>query len=192
MRGTIYRIKSDLRSEKERVVPKKSTSKARASPLHRKKEAPPMRLMDRDMAILEDLLRYRVLNLEMIVRKYFKKKQGSETDNGLRSAAKRRLRLMFDHRLVNRHWLPTIETGRDPLVYTLGAQGARKLHERGEDPEAIERALRYEPRFKPLFAAHMLDLVRNVTVARGYDPREFVLFAYGGAGPVHAAISPPY
>lgn len=35
--------------------------------------------------------------------------------------------------------------------------------------------------------AHMLDLVRNVTVGCGYDPREFVLFAYGGAGPLHAA-----
>jgi N-methylhydantoinase A len=35
--------------------------------------------------------------------------------------------------------------------------------------------------------AHMSDLMRRATVERGYDPREFVLFAYGGAGPVHAA-----
>ena len=34
--------------------------------------------------------------------------------------------------------------------------------------------------------AHMADLIRSVTVGRGYDPRRFVLFAYGGAGPVHA------
>ncbi len=34
--------------------------------------------------------------------------------------------------------------------------------------------------------AHMADLVRRATVERGHDPREFVLFAYGGAGPVHA------
>jgi len=34
--------------------------------------------------------------------------------------------------------------------------------------------------------AHMLDLVRNVTVARGYDPSTFVMFVYGGAGPLHA------
>jgi N-methylhydantoinase A len=34
--------------------------------------------------------------------------------------------------------------------------------------------------------AHMSDLMRRATVERGYDPREFVLFAYGGAGPVHA------
>jgi len=35
--------------------------------------------------------------------------------------------------------------------------------------------------------AHMADLVRKVTVERGYVPREFVLFAFGGAGPAHAA-----
>jgi N-methylhydantoinase A len=34
--------------------------------------------------------------------------------------------------------------------------------------------------------AHMADLVRKATVERGYDPREFVLFVVGGAGPVHA------
>jgi N-methylhydantoinase A len=34
--------------------------------------------------------------------------------------------------------------------------------------------------------AHMLDLVRNVTVARGYDPSAFVMFVYGGAGPLHS------
>ncbi len=33
--------------------------------------------------------------------------------------------------------------------------------------------------------AHMADLVRRVTIERGYDPREFVLFAYGGSGPTH-------
>jgi len=34
--------------------------------------------------------------------------------------------------------------------------------------------------------AHMADLVRKATVERGYDPRQFVLFVVGGAGPVHA------
>jgi N-methylhydantoinase A len=32
----------------------------------------------------------------------------------------------------------------------------------------------------------MADLLRNVTIQQGSDPREFVLFAYGGAGPTHA------
>jgi len=35
--------------------------------------------------------------------------------------------------------------------------------------------------------AHMADLIRVQTVQRGFDPRDMVLFAYGGAGPVHAA-----
>jgi N-methylhydantoinase A len=34
----------------------------------------------------------------------------------------------------------------------------------------------------------MADLIRKVTVQRGHDPRDFVLFAYGGAGPVHAGV----
>lgn len=35
--------------------------------------------------------------------------------------------------------------------------------------------------------AHMSDLIRKVTVERGHDPRDFVLFAFGGAAPVHAS-----
>jgi len=34
--------------------------------------------------------------------------------------------------------------------------------------------------------AHMADLVRKTTVERGHDPRDFVHYAYGGAGPTHA------
>ena len=34
----------------------------------------------------------------------------------------------------------------------------------------------------------MADLIRKVSVQKGYDPRDFVVFAYGGAGPVHASI----
>ena len=35
--------------------------------------------------------------------------------------------------------------------------------------------------------AHMSDLIRKATVEKGHDPRTFVLFAFGGAGPVHAS-----
>ncbi|MCY4364421.1 MAG: hydantoinase/oxoprolinase family protein [Gammaproteobacteria bacterium] len=34
--------------------------------------------------------------------------------------------------------------------------------------------------------SQMADLVRQVTIGRGYDPREFTVCAYGGAGPLHA------
>ncbi len=33
--------------------------------------------------------------------------------------------------------------------------------------------------------SHMADLVRQVTVERGYDPADFTLLAFGGAGPCH-------
>jgi N-methylhydantoinase A len=34
---------------------------------------------------------------------------------------------------------------------------------------------------------HMADTLREMTIGRGHDPRDFVLFAYGGAGPAHCA-----
>lgn len=35
---------------------------------------------------------------------------------------------------------------------------------------------------------HMSSLVVRRVLARGYDPRDFVLFSYGGAGPVHSGF----
>ena len=35
--------------------------------------------------------------------------------------------------------------------------------------------------------ARMTGTVKEITVMRGLDPRDFTLFAYGGAGPLHAA-----
>ncbi len=35
---------------------------------------------------------------------------------------------------------------------------------------------------------NMADIIRKVTVEKGFDPRDFVLFAFGGAGPAHAGI----
>jgi N-methylhydantoinase A len=35
--------------------------------------------------------------------------------------------------------------------------------------------------------AQMADAIRVLTIARGYDPRQFSLLAFGGAGPTHAA-----
>jgi N-methylhydantoinase A len=36
--------------------------------------------------------------------------------------------------------------------------------------------------------SHMADLLRRRVVARGYDPRDFVVYAYGGAGGIHCAF----
>ena len=35
----------------------------------------------------------------------------------------------------------------------------------------------------------MADLIRKVTVQKGLDPRDFVVFAFGGAGPVHMGVT---
>ncbi|MFO1200540.1 MAG: hydantoinase/oxoprolinase family protein [Burkholderiaceae bacterium] len=35
---------------------------------------------------------------------------------------------------------------------------------------------------------NMADLIRRTTIQKGFDPRDFVLFAFGGAGPVHASV----
>jgi N-methylhydantoinase A len=34
----------------------------------------------------------------------------------------------------------------------------------------------------------MADLMRQMTFGRGYDPRDFAVFAYGGGGPLHAGV----
>ncbi len=52
----------------------------------------------------------------------------------------------------------------------------------GEDARSVARgALRYA-------VAQMSHALRLVTLRRGYDPRDFVFVAYGGAGPLHAAL----
>ncbi|MGH7314233.1 MAG: hydantoinase/oxoprolinase family protein [Candidatus Rokuibacteriota bacterium] len=36
--------------------------------------------------------------------------------------------------------------------------------------------------------ARMVGAIKEISIARGHDPRDFVLVAYGGAGPMHAAL----
>ena len=39
-----------------------------------------------------------------------------------------------------------------------------------------------------IVSSEMVEALRLVTVSRGEDPREYILVAFGGAGPVHAAL----
>ena len=50
-----------------------------------------------------------------------------------------------------------------------------------DGPSAARGALRYA-------VAQMSHALRLVTLRRGHDPRDFVFVAYGGAGPLHAAL----
>ncbi|MGH7335267.1 MAG: hydantoinase/oxoprolinase family protein [Candidatus Rokuibacteriota bacterium] len=36
--------------------------------------------------------------------------------------------------------------------------------------------------------ARMVSAIKEISIAKGHDPRDFVLLAYGGAGPMHAAF----
>ena len=36
--------------------------------------------------------------------------------------------------------------------------------------------------------ARMVGAIKEISIAKGHDPRDFVLVAYGGAGPMHAAF----
>ena len=56
------------------------------------------------------------------------------------------------------------------------------------DRDAAERAFaRYDPaEAVQVVNAEMLRALRVVSVERGYDPRDFALVAFGGAGPLHA------
>jgi N-methylhydantoinase A len=39
-----------------------------------------------------------------------------------------------------------------------------------------------------LAVAKMVSAIKEISIARGHDPRDFALVAYGGAGPMHAAL----
>ena len=36
--------------------------------------------------------------------------------------------------------------------------------------------------------ARMVSAIKEISIAKGYDPRDFALLAYGGAGPMHGAL----
>lgn len=67
-------------------------------------------------------------------------------------------------------------------VGTAAAALARLGVQLGTDPTGAARGvLRYA-------VAQMAHALRLVTVRRGHDPRDFTFVAYGGAGPLHAAL----
>ncbi|MBI4529154.1 MAG: hydantoinase/oxoprolinase family protein [Deltaproteobacteria bacterium] len=77
--------------------------------------------------------------------------------------------------------------------YFLG--GTMKL-DKDKAFKAVEERLAHPLKIDPVEAAagvydivnaNMANAIRVLTVQRGHDPREMVLFAYGGAGPIHAA-----
>jgi N-methylhydantoinase A len=69
---------------------------------------------------------------------------------------------------------------------TLDADAARRaVAERVAAPLGLE-PLAAASGIVEIANAHMIGAMRLVSVQRGYDPRDFVLVAFGGAGPLHA------
>jgi N-methylhydantoinase A len=67
---------------------------------------------------------------------------------------------------------------RDASVAAIAALGAKIGMSADECAAGICRIVEF----------NMADIIRRTTVEKGYDPRDFVLFAFGGAGPAHAGM----
>ena len=71
--------------------------------------------------------------------------------------------------------------GRMALHPELAADAVARLgHQLDLDPERLAEGV------LDVVNARMAALIRQITVGRGLDPREFSLVAFGGAGPMHA------
>ena len=71
--------------------------------------------------------------------------------------------------------------GRKKLAYDL----ARKaIEEKVARPLGMD-LLKAAKGILEIVDSHMADLVRRVTVEQGYHPSEFLIYAYGGGGPLH-------
>ncbi|HZZ49138.1 MAG TPA: hydantoinase/oxoprolinase family protein [Pseudonocardia sp.] len=69
----------------------------------------------------------------------------------------------------------------------LDAEAARRaVREKVAEPLGISLEEAAEA-IKSITDNKMADLIRRASIEQGYDPREFVIFGYGGAGPTHAA-----
>lgn len=90
-----------------------------------------------------------------------------------------------DANLVIGRLAPSVKLGG---VVTLDEALARRAIERIvavfpdlDLPRAAEGIIR-------IAVARMVSAIKEISIARGFDPRDFALMAFGGAGPMHAAF----
>ncbi|MEJ0070729.1 MAG: hydantoinase/oxoprolinase family protein [Pseudomonadota bacterium] len=69
----------------------------------------------------------------------------------------------------------------------LDAEAARQSLQRLGDRVGIDQQRMAEGILR-LVVAKMTSSIKEISIMRGHDPRDFALFAYGGAGPIHAAL----
>ncbi len=66
-------------------------------------------------------------------------------------------------------------------------QAVQAIRRRIADPLLGGDVLAAAAGIRQVIDSQMADLIRKSTLERGRDPRDFVMMAYGGSGPVHAA-----
>jgi len=106
-----------------------------------------LKLEPRDIEILKTLLDYRFLTSSQIQRKFFSSK----------SFADRRLRKLYDHRILERIIRP-VTWGRGEVLYAIGPEGARQLSVHLGIPKDKLGWSRKGNAVKPEFIQHQLDL----------------------------------
>ena len=74
--------------------------------------------------------------------------------------------------------------GRMKLDQEVGSQSRR----RARCARSAMTAMQCAAGICRIVELQMADVIRKVTVEKGFDPRDFVLFAFGGAGPAHAGV----
>jgi N-methylhydantoinase A len=89
-----------------------------------------------------------------------------------------------DANVILRRLGPAQELGRSLRIDTAAALAsvAELSMKLGQDADWVATAI------LRLGVAKMAAAVHEISVARGFDPREFALLSYGGAGPLHAAL----
>jgi N-methylhydantoinase A len=75
--------------------------------------------------------------------------------------------------------------GEVALDEKLARQALRAL--RGHAPDVADEPALAEAIVR-IAVARMVSAIKEISIAKGHDPRDFALVAYGGAGPLHAAF----
>ena len=83
--------------------------------------------------------------------------------------------------------------GRLGTARRLGGEITLGLEKAQVTVEGLARALKLDPLamaegIVKLAAVKMTGAIKEISVMRGHDPRGYALFAFGGAGPLHAAL----
>lgn len=120
------------------------------TPRHRRvANPPPMRLMERDVEILQTVHDFRIMRGSQIQALFF----------GSQSTASYRLSRLYQHGFLDRHFLPTLGgLASSPALYSLGKRGVsvlRKVLDCG--PEGIRKPLSSNE-LSPLFLEHLMQI----------------------------------